>query len=62
MNIYMLQNTDTGLYYRRRGGWVPREQAAVWTSKAGPSAAKGSHWGAAGENVVTRTFKIEDDG
>lgn len=59
MNVYMLQNTDTGLYYKRRGGWVPKEQAAVWTNKNGPNAAKGSYWGAAGSNVVIRTFKLE---
>ena len=58
MNVYMLQNTDTGLYYKRRCGWKPKEQASIWTTKGGPSSAKGSCW-CAGENVVTRTFKLE---
>ena len=60
MNVYMLQNTDTGLYYKRRGGWVPQEQGAIWTNKNGPNAAKGSHWsGAWRVNTVIRTFKLE---
>ncbi len=60
MKVYMLQDVDTGLYYKRRGGWVSREQAAVWTNKNGPSAVKGSHWGGAWEsNTIVRTFKLE---
>jgi hypothetical protein len=58
MNVYMLQNTDTGLYYKRRGGWVSQDKGAIWTTRGGPNSAKGSCW-CAGENMVIRTFKLE---
>ena len=61
MKVYMLQHVETGLYYKRRGGWVPREQGAVWTSKQGPASAKGARWGAAGAKTVIRTFTIVED-
>jgi hypothetical protein len=57
----MLQNVKTKKYYKRRGGWVFREEAAVWTSRQGPVSAKGSRWGAAGQDSVIREFEIEDD-
>jgi hypothetical protein len=60
MNVYMLQNTVTGLYYKRRGGWVEQDQAAIWTNKSGVNAGKGSHH-VRGYDVVIRTFKLEDE-
>ncbi len=59
MNVYMLQHADTGLYYKRRGGWVPQCEGAIWTTKNGPNAAKGSRWIRASQCIV-RTFKLEE--
>ncbi len=59
MNVYMLQDADTGLYYKRRGGWVEQCEGAIWTSKNGVNAGKGSHH-LRGQNVVVRTFRLEE--
>jgi len=58
MNVYMLQDVETGLYYKRRGGWVEQSEAAIWTNKSGVRAGKGSHH-VRGYNVVVRTFRLE---
>jgi len=46
MVVYMLQNDDTGKWYRRgehvRGHWVDQQQASVWPSPQGPIAARTS--------------------
>jgi hypothetical protein len=58
VNVYMLQHADTGLYYKRRGGWVPQCEAAIWTNLSGVNAGKGSHH-LRGQNVIVRTFRLE---
>jgi len=44
MIVFMLRDPATNLYYRRstRFGhpWVTMEQASIWTTRAGPVAAK----------------------
>jgi hypothetical protein len=60
MNVYMLQDVDTKKFYKRRGGWIEQSGGAIWTSKNGPNAAKGSHWVAADRNVAVRTFQLEE--
>ena len=59
MNVYMLQDADTGLYYKRRGGWVEQTEGAVWTNKSGVNAGKGSHY-VRRHDVIVRTFKLEE--
>ena len=46
MFFYMIRDTVTGLYYKWGTGfdstWVDQDQASVWTTPAGPSAALGT--------------------
>jgi hypothetical protein len=43
MTVYMLRETELGLYYRRTKGnysptvWVEQEKASVWVTKNGPA-------------------------
>jgi hypothetical protein len=42
MNIFMIQDRNTKLYYKRGrsgGEWVKQEEASVWTTPSGPRAA-----------------------
>ena len=45
MKAYMIQDTRTGLWYRKGpshlGNWSRQEEAAIWTTKAGPNGAVG---------------------
>jgi hypothetical protein len=61
MKVYMIQDADTGLFYKRRGGWVEQDKgAAIWTNKAGVTAGKGSYR-IRGHNIVVRTFRLEEE-
>ena len=42
MKAYMLKDQSDGLFYKRRRGWVPQEEASIWPSVNGPNAAKGT--------------------
>ena len=43
MNVYMLEDAKTGMFYRRRGSgydcWVEQKDASIWTSRRGPAQA-----------------------
>lgn len=45
MKFYMIQDLNSKLWYKRGsfgGSWVKQDRASVWTTPAGPSAAKGN--------------------
>lgn len=45
MKFYMIEDLNSKLWYKRGpfgGGWVEQDQASVWTTPAGPGAAKGN--------------------
>jgi hypothetical protein len=45
MNLYMLRDKKSGLWYKRGpkhgGNWVPQEEASIWLTPKGPQACKG---------------------
>jgi hypothetical protein len=44
MIFYMIEDLNSGKWYKRGscgGNWVAKDQASVWTTKAGPSACLG---------------------
>jgi hypothetical protein len=61
VRVYMLRIKGTGSYYgRRRGVWVTIDKAAVWTSPAGPNAAKGHARCPAGSELEVAEFEINE--
>jgi hypothetical protein len=60
MNAYMLQDTKSGLFYKRRCGWVKQTEGSIWPNRCGPSAAKGQRALMRGCEPVTRTFTLEE--
>jgi hypothetical protein len=47
MNVYMLRDKKTGLWYKRHHGrsgayWVAQQEASIWTTPAGPTACLGA--------------------
>ena len=63
MNVYMLEDTQTGLFYRRKhysfNCWTEQKKASVWTSRGGPAAALTVRHRFKNQNPVIRTFKLE---
>ncbi len=63
MIVYMLEDTITGLFYRRRGSewqcWVEQKDASIWTSKRGPAQALTIVHRLKKRDPVIRTFKLE---
>jgi hypothetical protein len=63
MNVYMLEDTESGQFYRRRGSgwqcWVEQKKASVWTSRQGPAAAMSTEHRFKNRNPIIRTFKLE---
>jgi len=63
MNAYMLEDTETGLFYRRKRGswdcWTEQKKASVWTTRGGPAAALTMRHRFKNRNPVIRTFKLE---
>ena len=63
MNVYMLEDTETGLFYRRNQGswdcWTEQKKASVWTNRVGPAAALTVRRRFKNTNPVIRTFTLE---
>jgi hypothetical protein len=63
MNAYMLEDTKTGTFYRRRDSgcncWVEQKDASVWTNRIGPAAAQVCAHRFKSRNPVIRTFTLE---
>jgi hypothetical protein len=63
MNVYMLEDTKTGMFYRRRGSayqcWVEQKDASIWTSRRGPAQAMTYVSKMKKRQPVIRTFKLE---
>jgi len=63
MNVYMLEDASTGLFYRRRGSsydcWVEQKKASIWTSRVGPAQALTYAHRFKSRKPVIRTFKLE---
>ncbi len=63
MNVYMLEDAKTGLFYRRKRGswdcWVKQKDASIWTSRRGPAAALTVKHRFKSRNPIIRTFKLE---
>ena len=63
MNVYMLEDTKTGMFYRRRGSgyncWVEQKDASIWTSRRGPSQALTYVSRFKKRDPVIRSFKLE---
>ncbi len=63
MNVYMLEDTKTGTFYRRRGSgwecWVEQKDASIWTSRRGPAQALTYASRFKKRKPVIRTFKLE---
>lgn len=63
MNVYMLEDTKTETFYRRRGSaydcWVPQKEASVWTSRRGPAQAQTYAYRFKKRKPVIRTFRLE---
>lgn len=63
MNVYMLQDTISGLFYRRRDScprWVKQTDASIWTSMRGPSQALTYAYRFKKQNPVIRTYQSEE--
>ena len=65
MTVYMLRDNDTKLFYRRQKGyatrWVKWDKAAIWTSKGGPAAAKGTHRNRKMTNLETVSYTLTEN-
>lgn len=58
----MLEDTNTGLFYRRRQAyecWVEQGKASIWTNRVGPAQAKTCAHRFKGRKSVIRIFKLE---
>lgn len=64
MNVYMVQDTISGLFYLRRcsGGdcWVEQKKASIWTNKIGPTQALTYAYHFKKQNPVIRTYQSEE--
>jgi hypothetical protein len=63
MNVYMLEDAKTGMFYRRSGSrwscWVEQKVASVWTNRIGPAQALTYDHRFKNRKPVIRTFKLE---
>ncbi len=59
MNVYMLEDINSGLFYRRQSYecWVEQAKASIWTNRIGPAGAKSYRFKR--RKPVIRTFKLE---
>jgi hypothetical protein len=62
MKVYMLEDTNTGLFYRRRQAydcWVEQGKASIWTNRVGPSQARTYAHRMKNRKPVVQIFTLE---
>jgi hypothetical protein len=63
MNVYMLEDIKSGLFYRRLGSewscWVEQKEASIWTSRRGPAQALTVAHRFKNRTPIIQTFRLE---
>lgn len=61
MNVYMIEDTSSGLFYRKHlyRWWVPQKDASIWTSKRGPGQVVKVAYRMKDTTPMIRTYKLE---